>query len=183
MADDGDRSVSDYLASLDDQQTVDDSVTLIEMMQRISGKEPTALERGHVGFGTYHYRYDSGREGDGHTIGFYPRKGKLTIYVMDGTARHAELLARLGKHSTTGYCVYIRRLGDVDPTVLEQSSATPSTSSRRRRRTGRSERSCGKPKGSRRAGVRADHQSSALAFEARLGFLLDQHGDEVAHLR
>ena len=90
------------------------------MMQRISGKEPTLWNVGTIGFGTYHYKYDSGREGDGHTIGFYPRKGKLTIYLMDGTARHAELLAKLGRHSTTGYCVYIRRLGDIDTAVLER---------------------------------------------------------------
>ena len=90
------------------------------MMQRISGHEPTLWNVGTIGFGTYHYKYDSGREGDGHTIGFYPRKGKLTIYLMDGTARHSALLAELGKHSTTGYCVYIRRLSDVDLPVLEQ---------------------------------------------------------------
>ena len=58
-----------------DEQTVKDSETLIEMMQRISGQEPTLWNVGTIGFGTYHYQYDSGREGDGHTIGFYPRKG------------------------------------------------------------------------------------------------------------
>jgi Domain of unknown function (DU1801) len=120
MTDYNDRSVDDYLASLDDEQTVEDSKTLIEMMQRISGREPTLWNVGTIGFGTYHYKYDSGREGDGHTIGFYPRIGKLTIYLMDGTARHSALLATLGKHSTTGYCVYIRRLSDVDLRVLEQ---------------------------------------------------------------
>ena len=97
MTDHDDRSVDRYVASLDDEQTVKDSKTLIEMMQRISG-----------------------REGDGHTIGYYPRKGKLTIYLMDGTARHSELLAKLGKHSTTGYCVYIRRLSDVELPMLER---------------------------------------------------------------
>ena len=120
MTDHDDRSVDRYLASLDDEQTVEDSTTLIEMMQRISGLEPTLWNVGTIGFGTYHFKYDSGREGDGLTIGFYPRKGKLTIYLMDGTARHSELLARLGKHSTTGYCVYIRRLSDVELPVLEQ---------------------------------------------------------------
>ena len=90
------------------------------MMRRISGLEPTLWNVGTIGFGTYHYKYDSGREGDGHTIGFYPRKGKLTVYLMDGTARHAELLGALGKHSMTGYCVYIKRLADVDLAVLEQ---------------------------------------------------------------
>ena len=82
----GDSAVDDYLASLDDQ-TAADSATLIEMMQRISGREPTLWNVGTLGFGTYHYKYDSGREGDGHTIGFYPRKGKITVYLMDG--KHA----------------------------------------------------------------------------------------------
>ena len=116
---DSERSVDDYLASLDDQ-TSKDSETLLEMMQRISGHEPMLWNAGTIGFGTYHYQYDSGREGDGHTIGFYPRKSRLTIYLMDGTARHSELLAKLGKHSITGYCVYIKRLSDIDLTVLEQ---------------------------------------------------------------
>jgi len=120
MTDQGERSVADFVASLDDAQTMADTEALIEMMQRISGREPRLWNVGTIGFGTYHYAYDSGREGDGHTIGFYPRKGKLTIYLMDGTARHSEVLARLGKHSTTGYCVYIRRLSDVDLPVLEQ---------------------------------------------------------------
>ncbi len=114
-----DRSVDDYLASLD-EQTLEDSETLIAMMQRISGQGPVLWNVGTIGFGTYRYKYASGREGNGLTIGFYPRKGKLTIYLMDGTARHSELLAGLGRHSITGYCVYIKRLGDVDLPVLEQ---------------------------------------------------------------
>ena len=120
MTDRDERSVEDFIASLDDEQAARDSETLIEMMQRISGHEPTLWNVGTIGFGTYHYHYDSGREGDGHTIGFYPRKGKLTIYLMDGTARHSEQLAILGRHSTTGYCLYVRHLSDVDLRVLEQ---------------------------------------------------------------
>jgi hypothetical protein len=112
--------VKDYVASIDDEQTVKDSGTLIDMMRRISGQEPQLWNVGTIGFGTYHYKYDSGREGDAMTIGFYPRKNKITVYMMDGTARYAELLARLGKHTETGYCVYIKRLGDVDLSILEQ---------------------------------------------------------------
>jgi hypothetical protein len=93
---------------------------LIEMMQRISGHEPKLWNVGTIGFDTYHYKYNSGREGDGHVIGFYPRKGKITVYLMDGTARYAELLATLGKHTTTGYCVYIKRLSDIELPILEQ---------------------------------------------------------------
>jgi hypothetical protein len=113
-------SAKDYIASLDDQQTVKDSLVLIDMMRRISGHEPKLWNQGTIGFDTYHYKYDSGREGDGHVLGFHPRKGKITVYLMDGTARYAELLATLGKHSATGYCVYIRRLSDVGLPILEQ---------------------------------------------------------------
>ncbi len=114
-----DSLVKDYIASLD-EQTAKDSHVLMEMMQRISGHRPTLWNAGTLGFDTYHYKYDSGREGDGLVIGFYPRKGKITIYLMDGTARHSELLTELGQHTTTGYCIYIKRLSDVELPVLEQ---------------------------------------------------------------
>ncbi|HEY4267820.1 MAG TPA: DUF1801 domain-containing protein [Galbitalea sp.] len=113
-------SVDGYLASIDDEQTVADSRTLIEIMQRISGQPPVMWNVGTIGFDTYHFKYDSGREGDPAAMSFYPRKGKMTVYLLDGTARHADLLARLGKHTTSRVCLYIKRLGDVDPAVLEQ---------------------------------------------------------------
>ena len=113
-------SVTEYVASLNDEQIVQDTKTLIEMMQRISGQPPKLWNAGTIGFGTYHYKYDSGREGDALTIGFYPRKGKITIYIMDGTARYAALLDTLGKHTGTGYCIYIKRLSDIALPVLEQ---------------------------------------------------------------
>ena len=115
-----DSAVNDFIASLGEQQTVNDSHVLLDMMQRISRHEPTLWNAGTIGFDTYHYKYDSGREGDGHIIGFYPRKGKTTVYLMDGTVRYSELLAMLGRHTATGYCVYIRRLSDVDLPILEQ---------------------------------------------------------------
>src|SRR5579871_3341315 len=119
MAAQNNRSVEGYIASLD-EQTVKDTLALIEMMQRISGHEPKLWNVGTIGFDTYHYKYDSGREGDGLVIGFYPRKGKITVYLMDGTARYAALLAKLGKHTTTGYCVEIKRLRDLELPILEQ---------------------------------------------------------------
>lgn len=97
-----------------------DSWALVAVMQRVSGQQPKLWNIGTIGFGTYHYKYDSGREGDAHMIGFYPRKGKITVYLMDGTARYAGLLATLGKHTTTGYCLYIKRLDDIKMPVLEQ---------------------------------------------------------------
>jgi hypothetical protein len=113
-------SIKYYITSLQDAQTAKDSEVLIEMMQRISRLEPKMWNTGTIGFDTYHYKYDSGREGDALVIGFYPRKGKITVYIMDGTARYSELLTKLGRHTTTGYCVYIRRLSDVELPILEQ---------------------------------------------------------------
>ena len=114
-----DKSIKNYIATLD-EQLAKDAETLIKMMQRISGHEPKLYGIATFGFDTYHYKYDSGREGNGHVLGFYPRKGKITVYLMDGTARYAELLAKLGKHTITGYCVYIKQLSDIDLSVLEQ---------------------------------------------------------------
>lgn len=113
-------SVNDYIASLQDEQSVKDSRILMEMMRRISGHEPKLWNVGTIGFDSYHYKYESGREGESLMIGFYPRKGKITLYLMDGTARYAELLAKLGKHTTTGYCLYIKRLSDIELPILEQ---------------------------------------------------------------
>lgn len=113
-------SVNDYIASLNDEQIAKDSRVLIKMMQRISGHKPKLWNVGTIGFDTYHYKYDSGREGEGLIIGFYPRKSKITVYLMDGTARYSGLLAKLGKHTTTGYCVYIKRLSDIELPILEQ---------------------------------------------------------------
>jgi hypothetical protein len=113
-------SVEDYIASLDDEQIAKDSQVLIEMMRQISGRAPKLWNIGTVGFDTYHYKYDSGREGDACPMSFYPRKGKITIYLMDGTARYSELLAKLGKHTTSRVCVYIKRLSDVELPILEK---------------------------------------------------------------
>ena len=114
-----DLAVETYIATLD-EQTAKDSRVLAQMMQRISRHEPKLWNAGTLGFDTYHYKYDSGREGDGLVIGFYPRKGKTTIYMMDGTARYGALLAKLGKHTTTGYCIYIKQLSDIELPILEQ---------------------------------------------------------------
>lgn len=112
-------SVKEFIDSLD-EQTLTDSKALIEIMQRISGNKPKLWNVGTIGFDAYHYKYDSGREGDNFIIGFYPRKGKITLYLMDGTARYSDLLTKLGRHTTTGYCVYIKHLSDVELPMLEQ---------------------------------------------------------------
>lgn len=113
-------SVENVITGLGDEQTISDSRTLMEIMRRISRSQPKLWNVGTIGFDEYHYQYASGLEGDGHALGFYPRKGKITVYLMDGTARHSRLLAQLGKHTTSRVCVHIKRLGDVNLSILEQ---------------------------------------------------------------
>jgi hypothetical protein len=90
------------------------------MMQRVTGEEPKMWGSSIVGFGDFHYRYETGREGDTFRVGFSPRKQNLTLYVMDYTPENDPLLAKLGKHSTGKACIYIKRLEDVDEKVLEK---------------------------------------------------------------
>ena len=115
-----DITVQAYVASIDDEVIKNDTKTLMDVMYRISGSEPQLYGIGTIGFGVYSYEYDSGRKGESHTLGFYPRKGKITVYLMDGTTRYSELLSKLGKHTTTGYCIYIKRLSDVELPILVQ---------------------------------------------------------------
>jgi hypothetical protein len=115
----GDASVATFVASLD-ERTAEDCRVLMDLMQRISGHEPRLWNVGTIGFDSYRYRYDSGREGDNHAIGFYPRRGTTTVYLMDGTERHSDLLACLGTHTTSRVCVHFKRLSDVDLEVLDQ---------------------------------------------------------------
>jgi hypothetical protein len=115
-----DISVTEYIASLDDSELKQDASTIMDMMQGVSKEVPILYGIGTIGYGVYKYAYTSGRKGEAHTLGFYPRKGKITIYLMDGTKRYSELLAKLGSHTITGYCIYFKRLGDIDQSVLEQ---------------------------------------------------------------
>ncbi|HMS50064.1 MAG TPA: DUF1801 domain-containing protein [Candidatus Saccharibacteria bacterium] len=115
-----DITVDQYIDSLDDETLKNDTQTLVEIMKHISGDDPILYGIGTIGFGIYKYEYSSGRKGEAHTLAFYPRKGKITVYLMDGTARYSKLLSKLGKHTTTGYCVYINGLSDVTVPVLRQ---------------------------------------------------------------
>ncbi len=113
-----DITVGEYLSLIDDESVKGDARVIFDIMHRISGEEPILYGIGTIGFGVYKYEYESGRKGEAHTLAFYPRKGKITIYLMDGTKRYIDLLAKLGKHTTTGYCIYIKRLADVELPVL-----------------------------------------------------------------
>lgn len=115
-----DLSVNEYIATLSDEALAHDTRIIYDIMYRISGVEPILYGFGTIGFGVYKYEYTSGRKGEAHTLGFYPRKSKITVYLMDGTKRYQKLLNKLGKHTITGYCIYIKRLSDIDLVVLEQ---------------------------------------------------------------
>jgi len=96
-----------------------DCLTLARMMKQVTRAEPRMWGPSIVGFGTYHYRYESGREGDWFLAGFSPRKQDLTVYVMAGFERFPDLMARLGTFRTGKSCLYLKRLEDVDLTVLK----------------------------------------------------------------
>lgn len=97
-----------------------DCQALAALMERVTGAPPVMWGPGIVGFGSYHYRYASGREGDAPLAGFAPRKGDISIYLScDGEARDA-LLAQLGRHKMGKACLYVRRLADIDLAVLEE---------------------------------------------------------------
>ena len=97
-----------------------DAERLVELMSRVSGRKPTMWGPTMVGFGTYHYQYDSGREGDTAAIGFAPRKAASTIYLTNGVENNADLLSLLGPHTTGKGCLYVKDLDAVDLAVLEQ---------------------------------------------------------------
>ena len=110
----------EYIASIDDDTTRNNAIIIFDMMSKISGEEPILYGIGTIGFGVFQYAYDSGRKGESHILGFYPRKGKTTVYLTDGTTRYSSALSKLGKHSITGYCIYIKILDDIDLSILEQ---------------------------------------------------------------
>ncbi len=117
-----DDTVSTFLNPLP-ERTRKDAETLIALMRRATGQEPR-VDRGMVGFGTYHYRYASGRQGDAAAAGFAMRKPAMVIYLQDGIAAHGAELARLGPHTTGVGCLYVKDLAKVDLAVLESIVAS-----------------------------------------------------------
>ncbi len=115
-----DASVDDFLDAVEHPTRKADAVVLREMMERLTGCPAVMWGDSLVGFDQYHYKYDSGREGDMLMVGFSPRKANLSLYIMPGFADIAPLLAKLGKHKTSRACLYINKLADVDLSVLEE---------------------------------------------------------------
>ena len=115
-----DASVAAYLDAIPDATRRADCEALVEMMSRITGAPATMWGAGIVGFGSYHYRYESGREGDAPLAGFSSRKGDISVYLMPGFEGQETRLARLGRHKTGKACLYLRKLADADLAVLEE---------------------------------------------------------------
>jgi hypothetical protein len=115
-----DASVEDFLNTIEDEQKRADAFTISEMMRKATKTAPKMWGASIVGFGTRTYTYSDGHEMDWMMIGFSPRKANLTLYVGIGAPEQQELLGKLGKHSTSKGCLYIKRLSDIDMKVLKK---------------------------------------------------------------
>lgn len=114
------KSVKEFLATVEHPTRRADSLELLRMMEDITKEKPTMWGPSIVGFGSYHYKYQSGREGDWPKTGFSPRKQNLSIYIMPGFEDYKDLLDKLGKHKIGKSCLYINKLADVDTGVLKK---------------------------------------------------------------
>ena len=113
-------SVEGFLQSVENEKRRADSLVVLDLMKEVTNEEPAMWGTSIVGFGSYHYKYASGREGDWMKAGFSPRKQNMTLYIMDGFGSYDSLLQNLGKYRTGKSCLYINKLEDVDQTVLRE---------------------------------------------------------------
>ena len=115
----GEGNVDAFIDSVEDERKRVDSRALVALMAQVTGEEPAMWGPSIVGFGDLHYKYESGREGDWFKVGFSPRKQNLTLYVTRYIQDDDPLLAKLGKFTTGKACIYVKRLEDIDTSVLE----------------------------------------------------------------
>ena len=115
-----DDSVEDFLQSVEHPQKKEDAFEILNMMMEITEEAPKMWGNSIVGFGTYHYVYASGKEGDWMRIAFSPRKQNIVLYLMNGADKEHEILSRIGKYKTGKSCFYINKLTDVDRNVLKE---------------------------------------------------------------
>ena len=115
-----DASVHDFLNSIQDEKKRKDSNTIVDLIKQVTRSEPKMWGKSIIGFGIYHYKYKSSREGDWMKVGFSPRKENLTLYIMPGFDKYENLMQNLGKHKTGKGCLYIKKLEDVNLDILEK---------------------------------------------------------------
>ena len=113
-------NVEAFINGVHDEKKRQDSFKILELMKKVTGNEPEMWGDSIVGFGSYPYKYESGREGDWFVTGFSPRKQSLTLYIMSGFDEYNQLLSKLGKHTTGKACLYIKKIDDVNMDVLEE---------------------------------------------------------------
>ncbi len=113
-------SVEAFLDKIDDDEKRTDAYTVLELMKQITGAKPRMWGPSMIGFGAYHYKYASGCEGDIFLTGFSPRKNALTIYIMAGMDRFGARRKKLGKHKASKGCLYVKKLADIDLSVLRE---------------------------------------------------------------
>jgi len=112
--------VAQFLKKITDPRRQKDCEALAKQMKKITGADPIMWGPGIIGFGSYHYKYASGREGDWFLTGFSPRKQNLTLYIMSGFREYAGLLSKLGKFKTGKACLYVNKLEDIDLKILSE---------------------------------------------------------------
>lgn len=112
------QAIADFIASVEPPAKQEDARALDHLFRDVTGFEPVMWGPSIIGYGRYHYRYDSGREGDFLATGFSPRKARHSIYIMPGYADYGDILARLGKHKMGKSCLYVNKLADIDLEVL-----------------------------------------------------------------
>lgn len=113
-------SVAAFLNAIEDKRKRDDARKVAAMMRNATGRRAKLWGTSIVGFGTYHYKYESGREGDWILVGFSPRKQNLVVYIMPGFKEFPTLMKKLGKYKTGKSCLYLNKLADIDEAVLEK---------------------------------------------------------------
>ncbi|MFB6317779.1 DUF1801 domain-containing protein [Saccharicrinis sp. FJH54] len=111
------RDVADFINTIEDQEKKADALVLLHMMKEITGEDAVMWGESIIGFGSYHYKYDTGREGDWMITGFSPRKQNISVYLIYGVD-HLTGIEKLGKYKTGKACLYVKRLSDVDQNVL-----------------------------------------------------------------
>ena len=112
--------IKEQLAKLTNEQQKEDCFALLNLMMAITGEEPKLWRGNMIGFGTYRYKYESGREGEWFLTGFCPRKNKLVVYIVAGFKEYDDLLKQLGKFKTGSSCLYVNSLQDIDSTMLSR---------------------------------------------------------------
>ncbi|KAA3653201.1 MAG: DUF1801 domain-containing protein [Bacteroidetes bacterium] len=113
-------SVTDFIETVEHEQKKKDAYVLLELMTSITNEKGVLWGTNLIGFGNYHYKYESGREGDFFKVGFSPRKTAISIYIIPGFERYDELMQQLGKFKTGASCLYVNKLSDIDLTILKQ---------------------------------------------------------------